>query len=64
MFADLQSEDSEVPMAEVLAIKRSVGRMLYECDARVAAYSSSPLFISDDDIEVLFPGTGELSLCT
>lgn len=58
MFEDMQREDSQVPLSEVLAIKKSVGRTLYECDARVAAYSSSPLFISDDDVYELFSGTG------
>lgn len=57
MFEDIQRLD--VPLSEILSIKRSVARTLYECDARVAAYSSSPLFISDLDIGELFDGTGE-----
>lgn len=58
MYIDLQ-RDPEVSLGEVLAIKRSVGATLYECDARVAAYSSSPLVVSDQDIEDYFQGTGE-----
>ncbi|KAK4046280.1 hypothetical protein OIV83_006203 [Microbotryomycetes sp. JL201] len=56
MFEDIQRMD--VSPAEILRIKQSVGRTLYECDARVAAYSNSPLFITDDDIAELFHGTG------
>ncbi|KAK4049491.1 hypothetical protein OIO90_005442 [Microbotryomycetes sp. JL221] len=56
MFEDIQRMD--VPLSEILSIKRSVGRTLYECDARVAAYSNSPLFITDADIQELFHGTG------
>ena len=60
MFIDLQ-RDPEVSLGEVLAIKRSVGATLYECDARVAAYSSAPLCLSDQDIEDYFEGTGKLA---
>ncbi|KAM0791491.1 hypothetical protein ACM66B_005944 [Microbotryomycetes sp. NB124-2] len=56
MFEDIQRMD--VPPAEILRIKQSVGRTLYECDARIAAYSNSPLFITDADIRELFHGTG------
>lgn len=58
MFQDLQ-RSCNLSLGEVLAIKRSVGATLYECDARVAAYSSSPLVVSDADIEEYFQGTGE-----
>lgn len=58
MFQDLQ-RSCGLSVGEVLAIKRTVGATLFECDARVAAYSSSPLVLSDSDIEEYFGGTGE-----
>lgn len=62
MFQDLQ-RSCGLSVGEVLAIKRTVGATLFECDARVAAYSSSPLVVSDSDIEEYFGGTGVLMRC-
>lgn len=61
MFIDMH-RDPNIPLDEILVMKRSVGVTLYQCDARVAAYSGSPPVVSDQNIHDYFEGTGECFL--
>ncbi|GAA6003790.1 uncharacterized protein JCM10292_003376 [Rhodotorula paludigena] len=56
LFRDMQHSD--LPPSEVQAIKSSVGPTLFESDARIAAYLSMPVVISDNDLYEYFEGTG------
>ncbi|SCV71924.1 BQ2448_4618 [Microbotryum intermedium] len=55
MFEDLQASDT-MSEAEVRDLKAAVGPTVYESDARVAAYLSMAVLISDQDVENYFDG--------
>ncbi|GAA6059053.1 hypothetical protein JCM10212_001278 [Sporobolomyces blumeae] len=56
LFYDMQR--GGVPQNDVEVIKQSVGLTLYESDARIAAWLSMPVLISEDDLFEYFEGTG------
>ncbi|GAA5940888.1 Zn(II)2Cys6 transcription factor domain-containing protein [Sporobolomyces koalae] len=55
IFVDMEGT---LPPHEIDLIKRSVGVTLYESDARIAAWLSLPVLISEDDLANYFEGTG------
>jgi len=50
-----------LPQHEVDLIKQSVGVTLFESDARIGAWLSLPVLISEDDLFDYFEGTGMLT---
>jgi len=56
LFYDMQQ--GGLPQHEVDLIKQSVGVTLFESDARIGAWLSLPVLISEDDLFDYFEGTG------
>ncbi|BGP24743.1 zn(2)-C6 fungal-type transcription factor [Rhodotorula toruloides] len=58
LYRDMQQQNSDLSAAQIREIKNAVGPTLFESDSRIAAYLSMMTFISDDDLDQYFDGTG------